>query len=464
MPPVTKTPRAATRPAKEIVLASAVDLARQAAEEVALPGQVGEHTGVVVEGERLLTHTFESLVPGYRGWHWAVTVARPPRGRAATVCEVELLPGDGALLAPAWVPWSERLEPGDVGPTDVLPYMADDERLEQGYEATGEDADELAIYELGLGRHRVLSPEGRAQATTRWYEGDHGPGAPSAKAAAAPCSTCGFLMKLAGSPRTVFGVCANEWSPDDGRVVSMDHGCGAHSETHAPEPAPLWHPSEMVIDERNLEVLTIHPLRPEVVESAEAVEPSEVVEPAEFPDAGAQESTAVEVPAESSGSPAVEAEPAVEAPAAEVPAESSESNVPTETPATEAPAETPATEAPAETPAAEAPAETPAADAPAETPAAEAPAETPVTQRDIPTEIAVEEAAETAADAVPDFDGGTDDAAETEATPETDASASDAPEPDAAPAAEAPEPDAAPEPEAADLQAPHGETGAPDQA
>ncbi|PFG39110.1 Protein of unknown function (DUF3027) [Georgenia soli] len=248
-----------TRPVKETVLANAVDLARAAAEEVALPGQVGEHRGVVVEADRLLTHVFESLVPGYRGWHWAVTVARPPRGRTATVCEVELLPGEGALLAPEWVPWSERLRPGDVGPGDVLPYIEDDERLEQGYEATGEDADELAIYELGLGRPRVLSAEGRAQALTRWYEGDRGPFAPSAKAAAAPCSTCGFFMKLAGSPRTVFGVCANEWSPDDGRVVSVDHGCGAHSETRGPEPASLWQPSEPVVNERDLEVLTTRP-------------------------------------------------------------------------------------------------------------------------------------------------------------------------------------------------------------
>lgn len=248
------------------MLAGAVDLARRAAEEVALAGQVGEHQGVVLEGERLLTHLFASLVPGYQGWHWAVTVARPPRGRVATVCEVQLLPGAGALLAPQWVPWAERLRPGDVGPHDVLPYTADDERLEQGYEATGEDADELAIYELGLGRARVLSAEGRDQALTRWYGGDHGPYAPAAKAAAAQCSTCGFFMKLAGSPRTVFGVCGNEWSPDDGRVVSVDHGCGAHSETHAPAPQALWDPSTPVINERDLEVLDVRPVPPAVID------------------------------------------------------------------------------------------------------------------------------------------------------------------------------------------------------
>ncbi|WP_341359365.1 DUF3027 domain-containing protein [Georgenia sp. M64] len=255
MPAATASPRTPVRAAKEAVLVGAVDVARVAAEEMALPGQVGEHRGAVVEDERLVTHRFESLVPGYRGWHWAVTVARPPRGRVATVCEVELLPGDGALLAPEWLPWSERLRPGDVGPGDVLPYDADDERLEQGYEATGEDADELAIYELGLGRARVLSREGRAQAMTRWYEGDHGPHAPVAKAATAQCSTCGFFMKMAGSPRTVFGVCGNEWAPDDGRVVSVDHGCGAHSETHAPEAQPLWQPSRPVRDEMDLEVV-----------------------------------------------------------------------------------------------------------------------------------------------------------------------------------------------------------------
>ncbi|WP_418605239.1 DUF3027 domain-containing protein [Georgenia sp. SUBG003] len=283
-----------TRAPRETVLANAVDLARAAAEEVALPGQVGEHRGVVVEADRLLTHVFDALVPGYRGWHWAVTVARPPRGRTATVCEVQLLPGEGALLAPEWVPWSERLRPGDVGPGDVLPYVEDDERLEQGYEATGEDADQLALYELGLGRARVLSPEGRAQALTRWYEGDRGPFAPSAKAAAAPCSTCGFFMKLAGSPRTVFGVCANEWSPDDGRVVSMDHGCGAHSETRGPEPASLWQPSEPVVDERDMEVLATAPVAP----AAKAADGGATAPADNQPDAGDQVSRGTPAPAE----------------------------------------------------------------------------------------------------------------------------------------------------------------------
>jgi pyruvate/2-oxoglutarate dehydrogenase complex dihydrolipoamide acyltransferase (E2) component len=327
----TKTPRITARAGKETVLAApaAVELARQAAEELARPGEVGEHLGMVVEGERLVTHVFEARVAGYRGWHWAVTVARPPRGRVATVCEAGLLPGDGAILAPEWVPWSDRLRPGDVGPTDALPFLPDDPRLEQGYEATGdEDADRLAIFELGLGRPRVLSREGRGQALTRWYDGDHGPSAASAKAAKAPCSTCGFLMKLAGSPRTVFGVCANEWSPDDGRVVSMDHGCGAHSETDAPHPVSLWNPSEPVIDERDLEVLATHPVAPEVVESVDEV-PAEpeaetdqplVAEPASEPVDAAAEPAEAQGPAASADLPAeLAAEDADEAAADTVP-------------------------------------------------------------------------------------------------------------------------------------------------
>jgi hypothetical protein len=53
---------------------------------------------------------------------------------------------------------------------------------------------------------------------------------------------------MAGALRSTFGVCANEWSPSDGRVISLDHGCGAHSETDVdqPEPTPIGEP---IVDE-----------------------------------------------------------------------------------------------------------------------------------------------------------------------------------------------------------------------
>src|SRR5699024_7044419 len=103
-------------------------------------------------------------------------------------------------------------------------------------EATGdEEADRLAQWELGLGRARVLSAEGRADAAERWIDGEFGPRPTSHRrrrgTVTASCSSCGFLSLLAGSLRGEFGVCTNQWSPADGRVVHLGYGCGAHSET-----------------------------------------------------------------------------------------------------------------------------------------------------------------------------------------------------------------------------------------
>ena len=107
----------------------ATDLARGAAEELAGPGNVGEHVGVQADDERVVTHLFACLDPAYVGWRWAVTVSRASRAKIVTVSEVVLLPGPESLLAPDWVPWSERVRPGDLGVGDLMPAAADDERL-----------------------------------------------------------------------------------------------------------------------------------------------------------------------------------------------------------------------------------------------------------------------------------------------------------------------------------------------
>ena len=75
-----------------------------------------------------------------------------------------------------------------------------------------------------------MSIEGRDQASKRWYSGDRGPESDIAKASPKPCASCGFFLGISGSLRGAFGVCANAISPEDARVVSVDHGCGAHSE------------------------------------------------------------------------------------------------------------------------------------------------------------------------------------------------------------------------------------------
>jgi hypothetical protein len=228
-------PRSLGRPDR--ICAAAVDLAREAI----LDDHVGGHLGVITEGDRLVTHLFACTLPGYRGWRWSVTVTRVPRSRHVTVSETVLLPGDAALLAPDWVPWQERLQPGDLGVGDLLPTRADDDRLVPGYLLSDDPAVDEVSWELGLGRSRVMSREGRADTAQRWYDGDHGPGAAISVAAppSARCGTCGFYLPLAGSLRRVFGACGNMFAPDDGRVVSADHGCGAHSEVLIETVAPV---------------------------------------------------------------------------------------------------------------------------------------------------------------------------------------------------------------------------------
>jgi len=236
-------------------LAAAADLAREAAQGVAEDGTDAEHLGMVMDDERLATHYFACTAGAYPGWRWAITVARAPRAKKVTVCETNLVPGEGALLAPQWLPYAERLAPGDLGAGDVLPYIEEDARLEPGFEATGdEDVDQLAQWELGLGRKRVLSAEGREEAAQRWYEGENGPTSPVAEQAPAPCSTCGFFVPMAGALRSFFGVCANAWSPSDGRVVSLDHGCGAHSEIDVERPEATA-TDQPIVDEFAYDVL-----------------------------------------------------------------------------------------------------------------------------------------------------------------------------------------------------------------
>lgn len=234
----------------DAVAAAAVDDARAALVEEVPAADVGAYLRAEAEGDRVVTHLFECTRAGYRGWRWSVTVVRASRHKQVTIDEVVLIPGEEAIVAPGWVPYKERVQPGDLSPGDLLPVEEDDPRLVPTY-FFGDDpltADEKAqvrsvAAELGLGRVRTLSLEGRDQAAERWYDGDGGPEAPLAKAAPATCTTCGFLVRLAGPLSEMFGVCANGNANDDGRVVSLDHGCGAHSEVtlakrHRPQALP----------------------------------------------------------------------------------------------------------------------------------------------------------------------------------------------------------------------------------
>lgn len=209
-------------------------MAREAAlAEAEYATQVGDFVSVEYDDEnRIATYLFVADIAGYLGWRWAITIAKVDEDTAATICDVVVLPGPDSLIAPDHVPYRERILPEDITPGVIVPSLADDTRLVPGISALpqDEDLDATQIFDLGLMRPRVLSIEGRDQASKRWYASDRGPATPLAEQAPKPCYSCGFFVPLAGSLKSSFGVCANAIAPDDARVVSVDHGCGAHSE------------------------------------------------------------------------------------------------------------------------------------------------------------------------------------------------------------------------------------------
>ena len=159
---------------------------------------------------------------------------------------------------------AESTEATESTKTAVTQETAETEATEETAEAAKAEAqaqqtDEI-VEEFALSRRHVLSPKGRAQVAKRWYEGPRGPKALSTKTADGNlCSTCGFFVPLKGELNLMFGVCANKWSPDDGRVVSVDHGCGEHSEIEPPEPSHLWVQSKPAYDDFHIDVIAQKP-------------------------------------------------------------------------------------------------------------------------------------------------------------------------------------------------------------
>lgn len=153
---------------------------------------------------------------------------------------------------------TETAETQETAVTEATEETAEAAKAEaQAQQA--QQTDEI-VEEFALSRRHVLSPKGRAQVAKRWYEGPRGPKALSTKTADGNlCSTCGFFVPLKGELNLMFGVCANKWSPDDGRVVSVDHGCGEHSEIEPPEPSHLWVQSKPAYDDFHIDVIAQKP-------------------------------------------------------------------------------------------------------------------------------------------------------------------------------------------------------------
>jgi hypothetical protein len=139
-----RTPRRRTT-RLDSVLAEAKETAYRSVLEITPEETVGTVHHIRGEEDRLSTHLFECTLPGYRGWFWFSTVARVPRSKKATVCEVGLLPGDDALLAPEWIPWADRLRPEDVAEhAEGHDGESDEDAEDSGAEKNNEETEEAS--------------------------------------------------------------------------------------------------------------------------------------------------------------------------------------------------------------------------------------------------------------------------------------------------------------------------------
>ena len=191
-------------------------------------GQVGDFVEAVDLEDGVTDFRFEARVRGYEGWQWSVTMYHDVELDHWTVNESSLVPTDEALRPPKWIPWKDRLEPGDLAVTDSIGTDPDDPRMEDGFRKTGKDVSEdadadngmsdgmpddvrasdqetapgakeddgtvqetgtenhdeadvrsetsdedidEAVEEFDLSRRHVMTPLGRSQTAKRWYEG-----------------------------------------------------------------------------------------------------------------------------------------------------------------------------------------------------------------------------------------------------------------------------------------------------
>jgi len=124
------------------VLAGSIDLAREALTLITPADTIGEPLGYIVEGEHVLSLLFDCLMTGYPGWRWTVSLSRVDADAAPMVLETELTPGDDALLAPEWVPWSDRLADAKVAEELAAAEAEGDEDDDSDEDDSDEDSDD----------------------------------------------------------------------------------------------------------------------------------------------------------------------------------------------------------------------------------------------------------------------------------------------------------------------------------
>jgi len=152
----------------DAMLAAAVDQARRELETITPAGSIGEHLGAKREEDRVVTHLFASRLAGYIGWQWFAVLTRNSRSKVVTVSEIGLLPSEDSVLAPPWVPWSERVRPEDVAAMQAEEAAAAGETSEQSAvagEASSEGEAAPASEDTGSEETDVAGGAGEAEAS-----------------------------------------------------------------------------------------------------------------------------------------------------------------------------------------------------------------------------------------------------------------------------------------------------------
>ncbi len=122
-------------------LTGAHDLALSALREITPADTVGPAAGYTLEDGGVVSLRFHTRLSGYPGWFWTVSVA-VVEDSEPTVLEVELLPGEGALLAPDWVPWATRLAEYQAAQAAAASDGVDDESDDDGDDLDDDESDD----------------------------------------------------------------------------------------------------------------------------------------------------------------------------------------------------------------------------------------------------------------------------------------------------------------------------------
>jgi hypothetical protein len=124
------------------------DFARSALIEATSKSKVGNFIEVFEEGESVATYLFENNQKGYVGWRWSVTIFQSKAAEPATVSEIVLMPGPDSLVAPDWVPWSERLADYKALQLELEKQAALDAEESDDDEDTEEESEESELPEV----------------------------------------------------------------------------------------------------------------------------------------------------------------------------------------------------------------------------------------------------------------------------------------------------------------------------